>query len=271
MIDELGDRMKEYEGKESARRFMPLLPVLARLDGKAFHTFCRSMEKPFDEQFSRAMLRTMEWLVAETNALVGYTQSDEISLLFYSDDHESQIFFDGRIQKMTSILAAMCSVRFNQEVSSFLLGHERLSPLFDCRVWQVPNQMEAANYFLWRENDATRNSILSAGFAAFPPKQMYGLKTNEIQEKLFREKQINWNDYPEWAKRGSWARRLTTTQPFTADEIDKLPEKHEARKNPELQVERHEVREWLREGNRRFGSMSAGERVEALFGEGETP
>ena len=94
--------MKAYEARED-RRFLPMLPVMARLDGKAFHNFCRDLEQPYDPRLSGWMQMTSHHLVSETGALAGYTQSDEISLLFYSDDPKSQIYFDGRVQKMASV------------------------------------------------------------------------------------------------------------------------------------------------------------------------
>ena len=110
MADELGDRMKEIEGMESNRRFLRGLPICARLDGKCFSSFTRSMKKPYDERMSKVMAMTTEFLVKETNACIGYTQSDEISLVFYAPDYRSQIFFDGRIMKMTSLLAGIITI-----------------------------------------------------------------------------------------------------------------------------------------------------------------
>jgi len=92
---DLDNRMKLYEQVESARRFLPLLPVVARLDGKCFHKFTKNMKEPFDENLTQVMIETTKYLVEETNAIIGYTQSDEITLIYCSDNSESQIFFDG--------------------------------------------------------------------------------------------------------------------------------------------------------------------------------
>lgn len=263
--DPLGDRMKLYEGQEAGRRFMPQVPIMARLDGRAFHTFCRGLQKPYDKGFHDLMVETLRFLVDETNAVVGYTQSDEISLCWFSDDPKSQVFFDGRIQKMTSVLAALATAQFNRLLPKYLPAKAHLMPVFDARVWIVPNQAEAANTFLWRENDASRNSILSAGQAQFSHKEMQGLGTNEVQEKLFQEKGINWNDYPDWAKRGTWLRRVRVTRAFTTDELDLLPAKHAARTNPNLQVDRSEIQRMVMP---KFSSVI--NRVEALF-QGDIP
>lgn len=109
MKDDLGDRMKMYEGMEAGRRLMPLLPALARIDGRAFHSFTRGMTRPFDAAFSVCMVDTTSALVRDTGACMGYTQSDEITLAWHSRTTQSQIWFDGRVAKMTSQLAAQAT------------------------------------------------------------------------------------------------------------------------------------------------------------------
>jgi tRNA(His) 5'-end guanylyltransferase len=234
----LGDRMKNYE---STARFMPLLPIIARLDGKAFHTFCKGLEKPYDLRLNRLMVAVTKFLVEETQALMGYTQSDEITLVWYSDDFESQVFFDGRIAKMLSILAAMTTMEFNRLLPTFIPEKADRRPLFDCRVFQVPTLDEAVNCFLWRERDATKNSISAAGQANFSHKQLQHLNGSQIQEKLFQERGINWNDYPGFFKRGTFVQKRRVTKPFSKVEISRLPAKHAARTNPDLMVERWET------------------------------
>lgn len=239
----IGDRMKLYERMMAGERVMPLIPVMARIDGRAFHTFCKGLERPFDGDFHRAMVETARFLVEETNALIAYTQSDEITLVWYSEDIKSQVFFDGKVQKMVSILAALTTAKFNQLLPIFLPNKVgKTLPVFDCRVWTVPNVMEATNAFVWRDQDATRNSIQSAGQAVFSHKQLQGKNQSDIQEML-HEKGINWNDYPAWAKRGTWVQKTRVVRPFTTEEIEKLPPKHQARTDPDLQVERWAVRE----------------------------
>lgn len=239
----LGDRMKVYEGIEAGRILMPLAPVLARLDGRAFHTFTRGLDRPYDQRLMKLMVETTQYLIEQTEALMGYTQSDEITLVWQADDIKSQILFDGRIQKMTSILAAMATAKFNQRLPEYLPKKASSLPLFDCRVWSVPSREEAANAFLWRELDATRNSVQMAGHAHFSHKALQGKSNAEVQDMLFKEKGINWNDYPASFKRGTWLQKRRVTRPFTTEEIEKLPQKHEARRNPDLKVERWEIRE----------------------------
>lgn len=240
MNDSLGDRMKEYERAEAGRRLMPLLPALARLDGRAFHSFVRGLDRPFDRRLSELMLETATFLVRETNATVGYTQSDEITLAWVRSEYDAQIFFDGRIQKMTSMLSALCSASFNRRLPAFLPPEfaERL-PVFDCRVWTVPNLEEAANTFLWRELDAAKNSVSMVARAYYDHADLHDKSGAEMQELLWR-KGVNWNDYPSFFKRGTFVKRRTVTRAFTATELEALPPKHAARTNPALTVERSE-------------------------------
>jgi tRNA(His) 5'-end guanylyltransferase len=243
MSDEFGDRMKEYEKMHSGR-LMPLLPAFARLDGVAFHTFTKGLRRPYDEGLTKLMVATTQFLAQNTNARLAYTQSDEITLMWYSDNYKSQIYFDGKIAKLTSVLAARASAYFNHWLEDYLPGKvsgDHAMPVFDCRVWSVPNQIEASNVFLWREQDATRNSISMAAQSNYSHKELHGKNCSQMQEMLF-QKGINWNDYPAFFKRGTYVQRHTVIRPFSADEIENLPEKHEARKNPELEITRSEFR-----------------------------
>jgi tRNA(His) 5'-end guanylyltransferase len=110
-------------------------------------------------------------------------------------------------------------------------------PQFDCRVFSVPNETEAANCLLWRELDATRNSVSMAAQANFSHKELQGKSCAEMHDMLFN-KSINWNNYPDFFKRGTYVQRINVVRPFTVEEIDKLPPKHMARTNPNLTVER---------------------------------
>ena len=239
MNDALGDRMKLYEGIECDRRFMPLLPVFARIDGRAFHSFTRGMDRPYDIGLSRAMIETARYLAEETNAAMAYTQSDEITLCWHSTDTKSQIWFDGRIAKMTSQLAAHATLFFNRNIPP---DWARRSPTFDARVWTVPNRTEGSNVFVWREQDATKNSISMAASHYYSDRELHGKSGSDKQEMLFA-KGVNWNDYPAFFKRGTYIQRRVVMKKFTTEELDRLPAKHAARTNPDLMVERSEWRE----------------------------
>jgi len=165
---------------------------------------------------------------------------DEISLVFYNARPEAETYLGGRYQKMTSILASMATVAFNRAMLQTLGEQERWA-LFDARAWQVPSQEEAANTLLWRELDAAKNSVSMVAQHMFPHSQLQGKSSKEMQEMLFQEHGINWNDYPPRCKRGAWFRRVEVIRAFTTDEIEDLPPLHAARKNPDLQVIRHAV------------------------------
>lgn len=237
MSDALGDRMKLYEMAEAGRKFLPLLPVVARLDGKNFSAFTNGLARPYDERFTRLMVEAVKYLVEETNASCGYTQSDEITLAWHSDAYDSQIYFDGRIQKMTSVLAAKCSVRFGRLLPAFVPEKADQEPVFDCRVWQLPSLVEATNTFLWREMDATKNSISMAAQAYYSHKELIHKSGSEKQEMLF-QKGVNWNDYPTAFKRGTYIQRRITKCKLTTEDFESLPPLHNARKNPDMEFER---------------------------------
>ena len=176
--DEFGDRMKNYESQATAQRLDVHKPIVARIDGKTFSTFTRNCQKPFDIDLSKAFWFTTSELVKQTHAKIGYTQSDEITLVYRADRPESSIWFDGRVQKMTSVLASMATAFFNA-------SYQADKPaFFDCRVWQVPDETEAANTVLWRCLDARKNAISSACRALYSPKEMKGWGQAKMKEKI---------------------------------------------------------------------------------------
>jgi tRNA(His) 5'-end guanylyltransferase len=237
MNDDLGRRMKSYEVVESGRRLMPLLPAMARIDGRAFHNFTAGMDRPFDAVFSDCMADTTLSLVRDTGASMGYTQSDEITLAWHSTAAKSQIWFDGRVAKMTSQLAAQATLIFYRLVAERMPQYAERLPTFDARVWNVPTRAEGANVFLWRERDATKNSVSMAAAAHYSHADLMGKNSQQKQEMLHAIG-VNWNDYPARFKRGIYVQRRTEIRPFRADEIALLPPKHNARATPDLSVER---------------------------------
>lgn len=243
MSDEFGDRMKMYEGL-SQKEFLPLAPIVARIDGRSFSTFTRDLDRPFCRSLHNLMVSTTRHLVEETGALIGYTQSDEISLVFWQRDFNTQIWFGGKIQKMVSQLAAQATGAFNSKLAVYLptkVDDRGWSfPSFDARAWSVPNQTEATNAILWREQDATKNSVSQACRAHFSHKEMEG-KGRSDQMDLLMSKGINWNDYEPWCKRGTYVRRIKTYRPYSSGELEALPPKHQARQNPNLVIERTDV------------------------------
>lgn len=240
MIDNLGDRIKSYENQTCGIKLLPRIPVIARLDGKTFSTFTAGLKRPYDNRLSDLMIETTKYLVKETNANCGYTQSDEITLVWYSDSYESKIYFDRRLFKMLSDLAAMASVYFNRYLPNAIPEKGHLMPRFDCRVFNVPTIEEAANVFLWREFDATKNSISMAAQHYYSHLDLNKKNSSDKQEMLFL-KGVNWNDYPSFFKRGSYIQRKRLLTKYSSSELEILPLKHNARTNPDLEIERYVI------------------------------
>jgi len=235
----LSERMKMYE-KLYSQKLMPGLPAFARLDGKNFSKFTKGLKKPFDDRLSYFMIDLTKYLVKETNAIVSYTQSDEITLMWYNLKNPAGIFYEGKVQKMVGELTALASVFFNKHLSERLPEKSETTPRFDARVWNVPSLEEAVNEFIWRERDCVKNSISMAAQSVYSHNALDGMNGSDKQDMLM-EKGINWNDYPSYFKRGSYIRRSKKFIPFSAEELEKLPAKHEARTNPNLQIERNVI------------------------------
>lgn len=227
--DSLSDRMKCYENV--TRNYLTRrAPVIIRVDGKAFHSFTRGFKKPFDGIFVKSMQETMKYLCENIQGCVlGYTQSDEITLVIIDYEKiESCAWFDNNIQKMASISASMATLAFNKYFSAnvykyiedykkehqlifieednkyynTLIDAIKKGAMFDSRVFTLPKE-EVVNCVIWRQQDATRNSINSVGQANFSHKQLQNKSCNDVQDMLMSEKGINWNDYTTTLKRGS--------------------------------------------------------------------
>lgn len=222
MSDSLGDRMKEqYENR--TRAFLPRRTyTIIRVDGRAFHSYTRGLDKPFDHDFMAKMDMTALALCREiSGAAFAFVQSDEISILTTDfATTQTQAWFDGNIQKIVSISAAIATLTFGAQ--------------FDSRAFTIPDPVEVANYFVWRQQDATRNSIQMAASAQFSHNSLHGVDTNQMQERLWQEKGINWNDYPDGCKRGRCAVRKTTFSPVV------YTDKRTGEQRSTEAVERHE-------------------------------
>jgi tRNA(His) 5'-end guanylyltransferase len=225
--DDLGVRMKTFYEQISKIKLMRRCPVAIRIDGKAFHTFTRGFQKPFDEVLIKSMQETMKYLCENIQGCVlGYTQSDEITLILV--DYKkltSSAWFDYEVQKICSIAASMATMAFNKafvkEVKkySFELSmgihtdeerrlldiyHKAIDKgaMFDARCFNIPKE-EVTNLCYWRQLDASRNSIQMVGQANFSHKELQNKSCNDIQDMLMSQKGINWNDLPTYQKRGS--------------------------------------------------------------------
>jgi tRNA(His) 5'-end guanylyltransferase len=232
--DSLGDRMKQYEGIPRIS-LMRRNPVIIRIDGKAFHTFTRGFQCPFDDILIESMQETMKYLCENIQGCkLGYCQSDEISLLITDYENiNTAAWFDYQVQKMCSITASMATLAFNRFfrnnalvkvtiTDAYFKNKESYSgdwekdrllkepyldactkgAMFDARCFSIPKE-EVCNYFQWRQMDYVRNSIQMVGQANFSHKELQNKKNEDIQEMLFSQKGINWNDFSTVKKRGS--------------------------------------------------------------------
>ena len=238
VYDDLGNRMKTYYEAVPKHRLIRRMPVAIRIDGKAFHTFTRGFQKPFDEVLGNAMVRTMEYLAKNIQGCVfAYQQSDEITLLLVDyQTFETDAWFDYEVQKICSIAASMATMAFNRYFAAeygdwkfdhidfpYEFGCDAVDPkdkeldeaylkalasgaMFDARCFNIPKE-EACNLVYWRQLDATRNSIQMVGQANFSHKELQGKSCNMIQDMLHEQRGINWNDYETRWKRGvAWTR-----------------------------------------------------------------
>ena len=196
MPDSLGDRMKEYENI-FRYKLMKKLPVIARIDGRAFHTYTRNCNKPFDVGIINTMWQTAKHLCNIIDgAKIAFVQSDEISILILDTDSiRTESWFDYNIQKLASVISSEATVAFNK--------HTKIdnNATFDCRVFNLSPE-EVINYFIWRQQDWTRNSIQMLAQSNFSQKELNGKNNIILQEMLF-QKGINWNDLPYYLKRGT--------------------------------------------------------------------
>ena len=216
----LGDRMKGYEA--ATRYVLPRRTyTICRVDGRAFHSLLRRAAKPFDYEFMAAMDRTAAALCKEMmGAVFAYCHSDEISVLLtdFGSIH-CEPWFGGTIQKMASLAASVATVEFNYTAATFgsslVENIPNFRATFDARVFTIPDPIEVANYFVWRQRDCVRNSVAMAAQAHFSHKRLHGLNGGQMQELLWSEKGVNWNDYPDGAKRGRVCLRVTAPEEVT--------------------------------------------------------
>ena len=232
--DDLGLRMKGNYENISKTKLMRRTPVAIRIDGKAFHTFTRGFEKPFDKVLIKSMQETTKYLCENIQGCVfGYTQSDEITLILIDYQKlNSSAWFDYEVQKMCSIAASMATMAFNKffernaenYIQNCVIDYETnglCSPetleyklceiytkaiekgaMFDARCFNIPKE-EVTNLIYWRQLDATRNSIQMVAQANFSHKELLNKTCNMIQDMLHEQKGINWNDFPTYQKRGT--------------------------------------------------------------------
>ena len=227
--DDLGTRMKTYYENIPKTKLMRRTPVAIRIDGKAFHTFTKGFDRPFDKVLMTTMQETTKYLCENIQGCVfGYTQSDEITLILIDYRRlNSSAWFDYEVQKICSITASMATVAFNKIFQKYVNRYisriayyannvnmdisdrtdvyriaQEKGAMFDARCFNIPKE-EVTNLIYWRQLDATRNSIQMVGQANFSHKELQNKNCNDIQNMLLTERDINWNNYPTNCKRGT--------------------------------------------------------------------
>ena len=223
-IKSLGDRMKNYEAcydvRVPARTY-----VIIRLDGKGFSKYTKMFEKPFDDTLSNVMDAATIELCQYLNPKFAYTQSDEISLMFTDVENiESELIFDGKVQKLCSISASKITAAFNKKMLQVLAAFKyppeellkkittgdfaEIDAVFDSRVFIIPDFREVSNYFIWRQQDCTRNSLSMAASAMYSHKELES-KSSSDKHDLLMAKGVNWNNYKTKYKRGTVIKKHT--------------------------------------------------------------
>jgi tRNA(His) 5'-end guanylyltransferase len=232
----LGNRMKMYEAATGSV-LTRYLPFVIRVDVRAAHSLLRDANKPFDMGFVRMMGVVMERLCREVQgAVFAYQQSDEISVLACSyEDFTQQPWFGGRVQKIASVSAGIASVSLALQR---MLSSLPATLAFDARVFALPNPVEVANYFVWRQRDAQRNAVSMAAQAHFSVPELYGKNRGQMVEML-RERGIVFDDYPASVRFGqicepSPTASGSTWRPYPAEQFAAEPDNWLARWIPEM-------------------------------------
>lgn len=232
----LNDRIKAYEMEFTRKKIDASLPFVIRLDGHAFSKFTRGLKKPYDYNLHQVFSNTATYLMKEFRADMAYTHSDEISLLFYphrtKKDNKSLVnsnqvgwrepFYGGRIQKMISICAGMCTMFFNKELVNIfspikeqyldkLTTYDRMvnsQAFFDCRIFQLHNDVEMFSYMFFRSQiDCRRNHVYELARKSFTKSELDS-KSTEVRITMLKEKGINWDNEPACFRRGSFFKRV---------------------------------------------------------------
>ena len=243
---DLANRMKEYE-KRNQYYLQKRTPVAIRVDGRSFHTFTRGFKRPFDYIFMKSMQETAKYMCENMgNAKFAYVQSDEITIILTDyDTLETDCWFNYRTDKLCSISASMATMAFNkyfeenvtnevleykmvphcveiqQEIKEYhntLIAALDKGAMFDARCFNIPKE-EVTNLIYWRQLDASRNSIQMVGQANFSHNELQNKSCNDIQDMLMLQKNINWNDFPTYQKRGSCVVKSDEKETITEDNI----------------------------------------------------
>lgn len=224
-------RMKDFYEVRNRHFLTRRTPVIIRIDGKAFHTYTRGLDKPFDEGLIQDMQLTTKYLCENVQGCkFGYTQSDEISLLLTDyDTLQTEAWFDYCQNKIESIGASLATGRFNQlrmvrginnsiistKNPHIIFEDEKYNMIanFDARSFNIPIE-DVCNYFVWRQGDASKNSISMLAQSLYSHTELQNKSGDEKQEMCF-QKGINWNNLPTSQKRGTAIYKQQTKKELT--------------------------------------------------------
>lgn len=206
---------------------MPRSYTFCRVDGKSFHSYLKNCKRPFDKDVIHDMDATAVYLCENIqNAKLGFVQSDEITILLCDFDKlTTSQYFNGNIQKITSVVASLATAKFNilraqrflDHKSMNLLGGEYELAMFDCRCWTVPNAVEAMNVFRWRQQDCIRNSVSMVAQSNFSHKELQNKSQSDMHEMLHK-KGVNWaTDFTDGEKNG----RIIVKEKYKVGEIER--------------------------------------------------
>jgi tRNA(His) guanylyltransferase len=220
--DELGTRIKsDYENR--TRNFLPRRTyTIIRIDGKAFHTYTKGLERPFDMGLIEDMDETACYLCKNIQgAKFAVVKSDEINILMTDFDAiGTDAWFDGNIQKISSVTASMAAAKFNElrlirRVKDIFMYEGVMTAVlnqklacFDARTFSIPPKYEVINYFIWRQQDTVRNSISSVAQNLYKNHNDLKGKNMSVQQEMIFQKGINWNDYAPKLKRGRFIEKI---------------------------------------------------------------
>jgi tRNA(His) guanylyltransferase len=221
--DGLGDYLKGLEGIETGRRGADGQAVYIRIDGNRFSKFTRGMQRPFDPRMSAAMIDTAKGMVTEFGAALGYTQSDEISLVLWEPKAGSELAHGGKFQKLASRTASKATHLFYKAALARGLAEfvDRQFPEFDARAFAVSLE-DAAKAIYWREIDARKNAIQMAASQHFSPKALHK-KHGDDQLAMLREVGVDFDAYPTFFRRGTLIKRVNVCREMTPEEMARIP------------------------------------------------
>jgi tRNA(His) 5'-end guanylyltransferase len=224
--DELGDFFKKIEDQYKYYFSNRDNYLIIRLDGRGFSQYTKNLIRPYDSVFSKCMIDTTLDLCKETNAILGYTQSDEISLLLKRDESQ-QFYFNGNRDKIISCLSSFCSINFYKKTLRYLPEKSADNPNFDCRAFST-HQENISDYFKWRQKDAMRNSVTGLYLYYFSHIEALNKSTEQKIAELFL-KNIDWTAQPSFFKFGTYLKKevVDFEKKYSPEEIALLPKEHD--------------------------------------------